>query len=311
MLRNLVLQMIEMTSKESRIKRHWQAIPVGENVIGSLSRDFGGDYAAFFNSYDHWLYKTQSHILDALNEFQWKGRRVLEIGLGQGSDSEQLIKRGALWSGIDLTAESVTRVRKRLELRSLPYENLVQASATNIPFRDRLFDMVYSHGVLHHIPNIKGAQQEIRRVLKEDGRLVMMVYARNSLNYQVAIKWLRRMGLALMYVLPVEGTGIYTQHKKLAKQYGLFEYLKMKNFLHRSTDGPENPYSKVYDERTIKQDFPDFHVVRTFKRWMHAPPLPVHGLPGEKHVGWHLWAELKARAEDELRHNGATTSSSH
>ena len=161
--------------------------------------------------------------------------------------------------------------------------------------------MVYSHGVLHHIPDIKGAQQEIRRILKEDGRLIMMVYARNSLNYQLAIKWLRRTGLALIYVLPVEGTGIYAQHKKLAKQYGLFEYLKMKNFLHRSTDGPENPYAKVYDERAIKQDFPDFNIVRSFKRWMHAPPLPVHGLPGEKYLGWHLWAELKPRAKNDER----------
>jgi ubiquinone/menaquinone biosynthesis C-methylase UbiE len=280
-------------SQASGIKSHWEAIPVGENVVGSLTHDFGGDYSAFFGYYDSWLYKTQGHILRALDRFDWEGKRVLEIGLGQGSDSEQLIRRGARWSGIDLTRASVARLQKRLEMRDLPYEHLVQASAVGIPFRDGHFDMVYSHGVLHHIPDIKTAQREIRRVLKPAGRLVMMVYARHSLNYQFAIKWVRRIGLALLYMLPVQGSGIYAEHKRLARQEGLRQYLKMENFIHRSTDGPRNPYSKVYDKYSIVEDFPEFEVLRMFKLWMHAPPLPVHGLPGEQFLGWHLWVELK------------------
>jgi hypothetical protein len=52
----------------------------------------------------------------------------------------------------------------------------------------------------------------------------------------------------------------------------------------------------VYDRRRIKQDFPSFRVTRTYKRFMHAPPLPVHRLPGETVMGWHLWAHLKPTA---------------
>ena len=33
-------------------------------------------------------------------------------------------------------------------------------------------------------------------------------------------------------------------------------------------------------------------MTRTYKRFMHAPPLPVHGLPGGNVMGWHLWAHL-------------------
>lgn len=285
---------------EPEIKVHWQTHSVAENVFGSLYADFGEDYEAFFTAFDSWLYRTQPHILSALDKFDWRGKRVLEIGPGQGADAEQLIHRGARWSGIDLTEESIKRVRRRLEIRKLPYERLVQGSALELPFDDAQFDVVYSHGVLHHIPDIRLAQREIRRVLNDHGQLIMMVYARDSLNYHFAIRCVRRVGLALICLLSIPVTGIYAEHKELARRVGLRKYLRMENFIHRSTDGPQNPYSKVYDRKSIINDFPDFKLKRVFKFWMHAPPLPVHWLPGERLLGWHLWAQLEP-----LPRNGA------
>jgi SAM-dependent methyltransferase len=280
---------------ESAIRSRWERIPVGENVIGNLTKDFGDDYDAFFSTFDSWRYGRERHILGMLDRFDWKNKRVLEIGLGQGSESEQLIKRGAIWSGIDLTEESVKRVNARLTLRRLPYEDLKRASALDIPFPAARFDVVFSHGVLHHIPDILQAQREIRRVMKDDGRLIVMLYAKNSLNYQVAIKWIRRLGLALICIVKLPVSGISGEHRDAAKKEGLLRYLRMRNFIHRSTDGPDNPYSKVYDRSALTADFPAFDIVGIEKRWMHAPPLPVHGLPGERLVGWHLWAVLKSR----------------
>src|SRR5512133_2320527 len=134
--------------EESEIKSRWQRIPVGENVIGSLKSDFGHDHEAFFTAFDKWRYGRERHILPMLDQIDWREKRVLEIGLGQGSDSEQLIRRGAIWSGIDLTPDSVARVRTRLHSRHLGYDELKQASALNIPFPEKQFDIVFSHGVL-------------------------------------------------------------------------------------------------------------------------------------------------------------------
>ena len=50
----------------------------------------------------------EAHILRRLDAIDFKGKQVLEIGLGQGADSEQIIRRGAIWSGIDMSA----RIRK-------------------------------------------------------------------------------------------------------------------------------------------------------------------------------------------------------
>jgi SAM-dependent methyltransferase len=126
---------------------------------------FADDYEWFFGAYDSWRYHQERHILRCLDETEWQNGEVLEIGLGQGTESEQLIRRGALWSGLDLTNESVEPVRARLSLRELPHEDLRQGSALRIPWPDSHFDVVISHGVLHHVPDVKTAQAEIRRVL--------------------------------------------------------------------------------------------------------------------------------------------------
>ena len=67
----------------------------------------------------------------------------------------------------------------------------------------------------------------------------------------------------------------------------------MREFTHHNTDGPGNPYALVYDRRRVERDFPSFRVTRTYKRFMHAPPLPLNQLPGETLLGWHLWIHLE------------------
>jgi SAM-dependent methyltransferase len=194
---------------------------------------------------------------------------------------------------LDLTAESVARVGTRMAIHNLPHDELKQGSALDIPYATGSFDMVFSHGVLHHIPEIEVAQREIARVLKPGGELVMMVYAKWSFNYLISIGVFRRLGLALLYATNMNPGGIYEGHLHNARDMGLARYLRMANFVHHNTDGPENPYSKVYSLHDIKRDFPSFAVVRAYKRWMHGPPLPVSRIPLGFLLGWHLWVHLR------------------
>ena len=166
-----------------------------------------------------------------------------------------------------------------------------------MPFPDDYFDIVFSHGVLHHVPDIETAQKEIHRVLKSDGELIVMLYAKWSLNYQLSIRLLRRLGLLVLYFLKPDPASIYGQHVDNARRMGLFRYLRMENFLHRNTDGPQNPYSKVYDLDQALRDFGKFEVSKSYKRFMHAPPLPVSWLPLERICGWHLWLHLNPKAD--------------
>jgi ubiquinone/menaquinone biosynthesis C-methylase UbiE len=185
----------------------------------------------------------------------------------------------------------------------LAYSDVRRGSALSIPWPDHAFDIVFSHGVLHHIPDIYQAQSEIHRVLKPGGMLVAMLYARASLNYQVSIRIIRRAALLAAYPLRrvrfVRSTTVLRQHLNNAETIGLRRYLRLETFTHRSTDGPLNPYSRVYSLGEVAKDFPDFGIIEAYKRYMHAPPLPVHGLPGEGRVGWHLWVTLEARRTED------------
>jgi SAM-dependent methyltransferase len=282
--------MEEMT--EHAIREFWDAHPCGENLVESL----GADHEAFFRRYDAFRYHLEGHILRRLDEIEFKDKRVLEIGLGQGADSEQIIRRGAIWSGLDVSSESISRVSTRLRLRGLPYQRLESGSVLLLPFPDNSFDLVFSHGVLHHVPDVITAQKEIARVLKPGGHFIAMLYARRSLNYQVAISIVRRLGIAVLFLVRAQGSGLVGGHIANAKRMGLREYLRMSNFIHANTDGPFNPYSKVYDLATIDKDFPAFQLERSYQDYMHAPPLPVSWLkPLARVLGWHLWVHLTPR----------------
>jgi SAM-dependent methyltransferase len=285
---------------EQTIQAFWQGHPCGDAQVGGLRNRFDSDYDRFFTDYDQFRYRNERHLPACIAALNVAGKSVLEIGLGEGAESELLIRHGARWSGVDLTAEAVERVRTRLTLRELPYTELRQGSVLDLPYADDSFDVVFSHGVLHHVPEIRQAQREIHRVLRPGGELVIMVYARWSLNYLVSIGVIRRAALLAAYPLARAGIlhqepsgGMLAGHLANARDQGLARYLRLDKFVHHNTDGPANPYALVYDRRRIERDFPDFRVTRTYKRFMHAPPLPVHGMPGDGLMGWHLWAHLE------------------
>ena len=282
---------------QSEIQDFWQQHPCGAELVGDLTEESRAAYLDFFDRYDKYRYSKEGHILTNLDRIDFKGRDVLEIGLGQGADAEQIVRREGRYSGVDLTDEAVKRTRMRFTLKDLAFDRIERASALELPFDDSSFDIVFSHGVLHHIPEIGLAQAEIARVLKPDGRLIVMLYAKWSLNYLLSISVARRLGLLAMHSFGVKGRGIYRSHLENAGKVGITNYLSMDNFINVSTDGPFNPYSKVYDRKEIERDFKDFEIVETHKEFMHAPPLPVGWLPLSGLLGWHLWAELKPKKQ--------------
>ena len=195
------------------------------------------------------------------------------------------------------------RRHPRCAIRSLPHAALKHGSALDIPYDDNSFDYVFSHGVLHHIPDIRRAQSEIHRVLRPGGVLVAMLYAAPLAQLpgqhpRPAARPCWRPRTRSGVRRSSRTTGMLRAHLDNAERIGLTRYLRMETFTHHNTDGPLNPFARVYSPREVERDFPDFRLETTYQRYMHAPPLPVHRLPGESRVGWHLWAHLRARTGD-------------
>jgi SAM-dependent methyltransferase len=108
-----------------------------------------------------------------------RGKRLLEIGVGLGTDFVRFARAGAIATGVDLTEHAVELVRRRLALEGLEAE-VRTADAESLPFEDDSFDRIYSWGVLHHTPDTGKAIREAIRVLRPGGEACVMLYARHS-----------------------------------------------------------------------------------------------------------------------------------
>lgn len=136
-------------------------------------------------------YELQDYMLAAIPFHSFKSKLVLEIGSGGGIDSAEFGRHGSEVISIDLTKTGVATTRNTLrEAGVIPH--VVRASAQNLPFRGQSVDCVYSFGVLHHIPAVKGVVAEISRILKSDGEIIIMLYNTKSLLYAYSILFLHR-----------------------------------------------------------------------------------------------------------------------
>lgn len=283
------------------IAAFWQQNPCGSHFINATT------WETFFTKYDEFKYSAEPHILEELHGIDFAGKRLLEIGLGQGAEAQRVIDAGAIYNGIDITEESVRRVKLRCELFHLRYESVKLCPAEKISFPDSSFDIVFSHGVIHHSPRILDIVDEIHRVLKPGGKFVVMLYHRNSINYYLSIKIVRRVGLLLLFIpgmlrvvskLTGEPEERVQKHKKNFAAEGL-NYLRIDNFIHKSTDGPDNVFSSVYSEREARQLFSKFSNLHFRKHLLNERHLPIlrHLLSKkmkrkiESRFGWHLWCE--------------------
>ena len=139
-------------------------------VTASDYDDFAVAYAAENESNLFNAYYERPAMLGLAGEVS--GRRVLDAGCGSGPLSEALRARGAVVTGMDVSAAMVDLARQRLgddaDLR-------VADLAAPLPFTDAGFDDVVASLVLHYLEDWAGPLAELRRVLRPGGRLMVSV----------------------------------------------------------------------------------------------------------------------------------------
>jgi ubiquinone/menaquinone biosynthesis C-methylase UbiE len=136
----------------------------------------------YFEQIEQWRYADQPFIHSFAQFTRYRGKRVLEVGFGAGTDFIQWLRAGAIASGVDLTEEALANVTQRIQVYRLPApEALRVADAENLPFESDTFDLGYSWGVLHHTPNTEKALRELVRLVRPGGEIKVMLYNRHSL----------------------------------------------------------------------------------------------------------------------------------
>lgn len=167
--------MIEVTLQN--VEEYWDRRPC--NIKHSNAPVGTREY---FDEVERKKYRVESHIPKFADFATWKDKKVLEIGCGIGTDAMNFIRAGSIYTGIELSNESLEIARKRLMVYDLDGE-LLKCNIENpkqLMDSKGVFDLVYSFGVLHHTPDIILALKNIRQLISSSGILKIMVYAKNS-----------------------------------------------------------------------------------------------------------------------------------
>ena len=136
----------------------------------------------YFDQVENRKYFVESHIPGFAEFDNWKGKKVLEIGCGIGTDAVNFARNGAIYTGIELSEKSLEITKKRFEIFGLKgtFYNIDAQNLDELSQVGRDFDLIYSFGVIHHSPDPQKIVDNCLSLLKADGILKVMVYAENS-----------------------------------------------------------------------------------------------------------------------------------
>lgn len=162
-----------------------------------------------FNVTEHARFRSREESLDYLD---WRSEQyfdylrymplaghdrksILDYGCGPGHDLMGFghFSRPSRLVGADVSPTSLEETRARLALHGIEAELVrVDEHSARLPFPDASFDYVASSGVLHHIRDPLSVIKELRRVIKPNGEMRIMVYNYDSIFLHLHTAYLVR-----------------------------------------------------------------------------------------------------------------------
>jgi len=172
-----------------KVRSYWEREPCGSSR--TITADSPRMSLSWFERIEDSRYEVEPFIHSVAQFTRYHGKKILEIGVGAGTDHLQWARAGAQCYGVDLTDAAIEITRARLLMYGFE-SNLQRVDAEVLPFPDESFDLVYSWGVIHHSAHPERIIKEIKRVLKPGGKYIGMMYNRHSI---AALKLWVRYGL--------------------------------------------------------------------------------------------------------------------
>jgi ubiquinone/menaquinone biosynthesis C-methylase UbiE len=232
----------------------------------------------YFDEVEARKYFVEPHIPAFADFERWRGKKVLEIGCGIGTDSINFARAGADITVVDLSEESLALCRKRFDVYGLEarfYAGDAESLSSFVPVEE--YDLVYSFGVIHHTPHPDRVFEQIKRYCKPETEVRVMLYS----------KW----SWKVFWIVAGYGKGRFWKAGELVARYSEAQTGSPVTFFYSFED--VRRVMRGFRVESIRKDhiFPyriDRYVKYEYEwvwyfRWM---PLPLFRWL-ERRLGWH------------------------
>ena len=184
--------------------RHIHDLEITQHPVGT---------PGFFADLDQYHFEKLHHLPRLVRFDGYRGKQVLEVGCGAGTDLVRFARGGALVTGVDISPSAIALARQNFEQQKLQAD-LREADGERLPFPAGTFDLVYAHGVVQYTVTDAALVAECLRVLKSGGEAIFQVYNR--------VSWLN--GLSKLMKVPLEH-----EDAPVLKKYSAAEFRTLLN----------------------------------------------------------------------------------
>jgi ubiquinone/menaquinone biosynthesis C-methylase UbiE len=227
------------------VRSFWEREPCGTSE--SITGDAEPFSRSWFERVESYRYAMEPFIHSVAQFTRHRGKRVLEIGVGAGTDHLQWARAGAECFGVDLTDAAIDTTKRRLAAYGLSSE-LQRVDARELPFAGSYFDITYSWGVIHHAEQPEDIVREVHRVLRPGGCFIGMFYGRRSVL--AAKMWSKH---ALLRGRPWRSTADVIWHHMESIGTKSYTQQELRNMFQRFSHVQIIPFITPYDTKSIPQ----------------------------------------------------------
>jgi len=227
------MENVKNDNQLEQVRQFWDKRPCN---IKHSPKPFGTK--EYFDEVEQRKYFVEPHIPKFAQFERWKGKKVLEIGCGIGTDSINFVRAGADLTAVELSEKSLEICKKRFavyRLKAKFYLGNAEELSSFLPLEK--YDLIYSFGVIHHTPHPEKVFEEIKKYCHSKTEIRIMLYSK----YSWKVFW-----IILKY-----GKGEFWKAKELIKNY--------------SEAQTGCPVTYCYSFKDIKRLLKDFNILEIKK----------------------------------------------
>lgn len=138
----------------------------------------------------YWWHLGRLRIIETYLQKAAKGKKdihILNVGCGTGGTIAALEKYGTV-DNVDISDDAIAFMKQ------LGYNRVKKVDGVKLPYKDKTYDLVVAFDVLEHIKDDTAALKEWKRVLKDDGTILLTIPAYQWLwsDHDVSLYHFRR-----------------------------------------------------------------------------------------------------------------------